>query len=66
MTLIGPKQIVVLEFKVDQAEEAALHQIKTKRYYEKYTTQGKTIFLVGIHFSSDTKNISGLVWEKYQ
>ena len=60
-----PKSIVILEFKVDKSEEAALLQIKTKRYYEKYLSEGKEIYLVGIHFSSKIKNIEGFVWERF-
>jgi hypothetical protein len=66
MTLIAPQSIVIIEFKVDKSEEAALEQIKSNRYYEKYLSEGKEIYLVGIHFSSKTKNIDGFVWEKFQ
>ncbi len=34
MTMIGPEQIYILEFKVDISAEIELHQMKTKRYYE--------------------------------
>ncbi|MEN9443367.1 MAG: hypothetical protein RIS47_257, partial [Bacteroidota bacterium] len=66
MTLIAPKSIVILEFKVDLPKEAALEQIKTKRYYEKYLLENKEIYLIGIHFSSKTKNIEQLQWEKFE
>jgi RecB family endonuclease NucS len=66
ITLISPQSIVIIEFKVDKSEEAALEQIKTNRYYEKYLSEGKEIYLVGIHFSSKTKNIEGFMWEKFQ
>jgi hypothetical protein len=36
MTLIGEESIFIFEFKVDMPAEAALHQIETKNYYEKY------------------------------
>jgi hypothetical protein len=65
MTLLTPNSIVILEFKVDQAQEAALEQIKTKRYYEKYLSENKEIYLIGIHFSSEKKNIEGFVWERF-
>ncbi len=66
MTLTGPNEIVILEFKVDMPAENALHQIKTKRYYEKYLNHGKQIYFVGMHFSSDEKNVVSMVWEKMQ
>jgi hypothetical protein len=66
MTLITPQSIVIIEFKVDKSEEAALEQIKTNRYYEKYLSEGKEIYFIGIHFSSKTKNIEDFLWEKFQ
>ena len=63
MTLIGPDQIFILEFKVDQPAEKAIQQIKAKRYYEKYTAQGKGIYLIGIHFSSEKRNLTDFKWE---
>jgi hypothetical protein len=66
MTLIAPKSILILEFKVDQPEEAAIQQIKTNRYHEKYLSEGKEIYLIGIHFSSKKKNIESFVLEKFQ
>jgi RecB family endonuclease NucS len=66
MTLITPQSIVIIEFKVDKSEEAALEQIKTNRYYEKYLSEEKGIYFIGIHFSSKTKNIEGFLWEKFQ
>jgi hypothetical protein len=66
MALIGPSQIFLLEFKVDMPAEGALHQIKAKRYFDKYTDQGKAIYLIGIHFDRDKRNISGFAWEEYK
>lgn len=66
MTMIGPRSIFILEFKVDVPGEAALYQIVTKRYYEKYTSQQKDIYLIGIHFDSDQRNISGFEWKKFR
>ncbi len=66
MTLIGPDSIFILEFKVDMPAEAALHQIKTKRYYEKYLSQGKQIHLIGIQFDSEQKNLVGFEHEVFQ
>ncbi len=58
MTMIGTDSIFIIEFKVDMPSEAALHQIKSKRYYEKYTAQQKAVHLLGIHFDSEEKNIA--------
>ena len=55
--------IYILEFKVDGAGNA-LEQIKEKNYQQKYLTQEKNIYLIGIDFSSKEKNISKFAWEK--
>jgi hypothetical protein len=46
-------------------EETALQQIKTKKYYEKYLSKNKPIYLIGMHFDSTEKNIVGFEWEEY-
>lgn len=58
MAIISPASVFVIEFKVDMSAEAALHQIETKKYYEKYQDKGKPVYLIGIHFTSKEKNIS--------
>jgi len=54
--------LYIIEFKVGEAD--ALEQIKAKKYYEKYQTLYKDIYLIGINFDEDTKNISKFEWEK--
>ena len=63
LTLKVPGRTYIIEFKVDMPNESALHQIRTKKYYEKYRAEGVEICLVGIHFSSAEKNIASLEWE---
>ncbi len=63
LTLKVPSRTYIIEFKVDMPTEAALHQIQTKKYYEKYQSEGVDICLVGIHFSSEKKNIASLTHE---
>ena len=55
--------IYILEFKVD-GEGKALEQIKEKHYHQKYLGQQKNIFLIGIDFSSEDKNVAGFEWER--
>lgn len=57
--------IYIIEFKLD-GKEYALEQIKKKKYYEKYLNQNKDIYLVGINFDTNDKNINSFEWEKYQ
>ncbi len=55
--------IYILEFKVD-GEGKAIEQLKEKNYHQKYVNDGTNIFLVGIDFSSEKKNILSFQWEK--
>jgi hypothetical protein len=52
MTVLAPDYIYILEFKVDKSDEVALHQIKTKKYFDKYLSDRRKIYLIGIHFDS--------------
>ncbi|HEX2957176.1 MAG TPA: PD-(D/E)XK nuclease domain-containing protein [Chitinispirillaceae bacterium] len=65
LTIKTPSSIVIIEFKVDSSENA-LKQIKEKRYFEKYLENGKDIYLLGIHFDSEQRNISEFVYEQIQ
>ncbi len=63
MTIILPDKVYVIEFKVDQPDKA-LAQIKKKGYHEKYLAGGQDIYIVGINFDSEEKNITDFEWEK--
>ncbi len=67
LTIKLPERIVIIEFKVD-TQEQALAQIKEKKYYEKYIAEAQAsqqdIFLIGICFASEDKNITDFAWEK--
>ena len=54
--------IYTIEFKV--GTEDALQQIKDKNYAQKYLVENKTIYLVGINFDKEKKNISRFEWKK--
>ena len=63
LTLISEKHIFIFEFKVDLSTEKALKQIKEKRYFDKYLSHNKTIYLIGIQFDSQEKNVCGFEYE---
>jgi len=63
ITLRTPKSIMIFEFKVDSSEPP-INQIRNKQYYEKYRSEGKDIYLIGILFNSKEKNITDFVWER--
>ena len=39
-----------------------MNKVKEKKYYEKYQNQGKTIYLIGINFDKEERNISGFTY----
>jgi hypothetical protein len=54
--------IYVIEFKVDG--QSAIEQIKEKKYHEKYLDTNLPIYIVGIEFDTQERNISAFEWEK--
>ena len=62
LTLNMEHKIYIIEFKVGSGD--ALQQIKEKKYYEKYQCQNKEIYLIGINFDKEQRNICGYSWEK--
>lgn len=55
--------IYVIEFKVGKGD--AMKQIEERKYYEKYIDEKKEIYLVGINFDEQEKNISKFEFKKY-
>lgn len=53
-----PTITYVMELKLDSTPEAALEQIYAKQYHVPYLKQGKEVALVGLNFSSKTRNIA--------
>ena len=52
-------RIYIFEFKVVELTPAgkALQQIKDKQYADKYKGSGQPIYLIGVEFSKDSRNI---------
>lgn len=61
MTVRMPGRIYLFEFKVveSRAGGSALQQIKDKRYADKYRAPGVTIYMIGVEFARDTRNVVG-------
>jgi hypothetical protein len=57
------KYVYIMEFKVGKAADA-IAQIREKRYFEKYAGQGRQVFLVGVGFDADQRNIGDWVVEE--
>ncbi len=62
MVVFYPNAIFVMEFKVNGLN--ALAQIKEMRYHEQYLNDGRDIYLVGLEFDRNEKNICKMEWEK--
>lgn len=62
LTLKINNHIFIIEFKVGDAD--ALEQIKKKNYQQKYENLNQDIYLVGINFDEDERNISRFEWER--
>ena len=57
------KDVYVIEMKVDDTSFNALKQIKNMRYHEKYVNTDKTIHLIGMSFSSKSREIDDFIEE---
>ena len=52
-----PQTTYILELKLDSSPENALNQILEKKYHEQFLQKGKEIALIGVNFSSKSRNI---------
>jgi hypothetical protein len=61
MTVLFDGQVFLFEFKVVELNPAgaALQQIKTQGYADKYQARGEPIHLIGVEFSKASRNIVG-------
>ncbi len=66
MTLKFNEQVYIFEFKVLEIvpEGKALQQIKTKAYADKYRALEQAIYLIGVEFSKENRNIAGFEVER--
>ncbi len=62
LTVFIEDKIYIIEFKV--GSDDALKQIKDKDYASKYLNENKDLYLVGINFDEEEKNIANFEWEK--
>ncbi len=62
LTVFLNDKIYIIEFKVN-GKDKPLQQIKEREYAQKYQGQGD-IYLVGIEFSSEERNIVAFEWER--
>lgn len=53
--------LILIEFKYDGSTEEAIAQIKTQEYFKRYTKQYRDIIIVGINYSTKTKDHQCLI-----
>ena len=58
IVLSTSRDVFIIEMKVDDSVEDALNQIKTKGYYHRYINTEKTIHIIGLDFSSESRQIA--------
>jgi hypothetical protein len=63
-TVIMEKAIFIFEIKMKSNPRNAITQIKERKYHEKYLAQNKEIFLIGIEFDEQEKNLSKFETQK--
>ena len=57
----GTAPLILIEFKYDCSAEEAIAQIKTQEYFKRYTGQYRSIIIVGINYSTKTKDHQCLI-----
>ncbi|MBX9599273.1 MAG: PD-(D/E)XK nuclease domain-containing protein, partial [Burkholderiales bacterium] len=66
LTIRMPDKIIILEFKLSKYGSAAeaIKQIKERNYAEKYLSEAIPVYLLGISFDSDKRNIEDVQVEE--
>ena len=67
MTVKMEDRIYIFEFKVvdiDKTPGTALEQVKQKKYADKYRGNGASIYLIGVEFDRNERNIVRFEWEQ--
>jgi len=66
LTILYEQRCYILEFKVVELEPEgkALAQLEEKNYAEKYRGKFQEIYLIGIEFSKENKDLVGFEWKR--
>ena len=67
LTVMLDDKIFIIEFKAinEQTQQGtALAQIKAKNYQQKYVSAEKTVYLIGMEFEKQQRNLSFFEWER--
>ena len=69
LTVFQKNKVFIIEFKVldeNSKQGTALAQIKAKNYQQKYLSDDKDLFLIGMEFDKTERNIVVFEWEALQ
>ncbi len=66
LTIVHGSRVYVMEIKVGEGGPEALQHIKDKKYYEKSLGGRSRVYIVGVYFSKDRRNIVDFKWERVQ
>jgi hypothetical protein len=58
VTITTPGYVYVVELKIDSTPEIALKQIDEKQYAVPYMEGSRTVYKIGVNFSTKTRTIS--------
>ena len=58
--------LYIMEFKLDEPADNAIRQIKDRQYSAAYKNSPKTVYLVGIGFSKEARNVETWEVEKWE
>ncbi len=58
------RYIYLFEFKINQSARKAMDQIRARRYWTKYLSSGKEIYLIGANFDSTTRSLDDIIIER--
>jgi len=61
LSVVMGNKIFIFEFKVDN--KGALKQIKDKNYQQKYMDKYNEVYIIGVEFDSEQRNIVGYEWK---
>ncbi len=59
LALFFAETMYIVEFKCGQSAETAIRQIKETGYADPYRADGKAIYLIGIEFDAEQRNLAG-------
>ena len=57
LVLQTPGYVYIMEFKLDGSAEQAIAQIEEKQYALPFSSDSRTVYSIGVNFSSETRNI---------